>query len=217
MCCHLHSRSLLNNVCTQLSTCSLVFPHFDNQPGIQSYPTLGISMTGGCLQALVSCCLSPCSSLSVRHQSTHKQSRSRLLRTCEPSLRLNGPGATSTSSFKFCASENAFTFAILTLCTPHLRTAVHLCNRTEVSVPWRFGTNTCTVTALVPGDSWCPKGRGEWCRFLKSWGLTTWEVPQLVPTFQPLDLSSRCLVLSWNGKLWVCHDERLSSSSSDPF
>ena len=64
-------------------------------------------------------------------------------------LWLNGPGGTPTSSFKFCIAKQAFTFAILTLCTPHLRTALHLCNRTEVPVPWRFGSNTCTVTPLI--------------------------------------------------------------------
>ena len=88
-------------------------------------------------------------SLFASHQSTHKQSRSQLLRTCEPSLRLNDQGGNPTSSFKLCTAKQAITFAILTLCAPHLRTAVHLCNRTEVSLPWRFGTNTCTVTPLV--------------------------------------------------------------------
>ena len=64
-------------------------------------------------------------------------------------LWLNGPGGTPTSSFKSRIAKQGFTFAILTLCTPHLRTAVHLCNRTEVPGPWRFGTNTCTVRPLV--------------------------------------------------------------------
>ena len=59
------------------------------------------------------------------------------LRSRSSILWLNGPGGTPTSSFKFRVAKQAFTFAILTLCTPHLRTAVHLCNRTEVPVPYR--------------------------------------------------------------------------------
>ena len=71
------------------------------------------------------------------------------LRTCERSWRLNGPGGTPTSSFKFRTSKQAFTFAILKLCTPHLRTAVHPCNTKYGPVPSRYGTNTCIVTPLV--------------------------------------------------------------------
>ena len=71
------------------------------------------------------------------------------LRSRSSTLWLNGPGETRTSSFKFCIAKQAFTYAILRLCTLHLRTAVHLCNHPEVPVPWRFGTNTYIVTPLL--------------------------------------------------------------------
>ena len=62
----------------RLEACSMccIFPHFDNY-----FPVV--------VRHAVR-------SLFASHQSTHKQSRSRLLRTCEPSShRLNSPGGNS--------------------------------------------------------------------------------------------------------------------------
>jgi hypothetical protein len=61
-----------------------------------------------------------------------------------------------------------------TLCSPHVRTAVHLWNRSEVPVPLRFGTDTCTVAPLTVCwsgllDGLATNDRSAVCSWLSPW------------------------------------------------